>query len=303
MTTQNKISHSIMCGVYACRYLQKNKNFDLVDKVLNSKPSIVKHAKNAGLYSALTSLFSKQIENTESENYYWNIYNYTHCLAILGEYKKANIVLSNISLDDIGNYDCKIGILRLKGEIKLKFSKPDCVLKYVLEEYNKYKNNIVLNATNNQIEMFIVRLLIDEGEYKQAAEMCNRIIDESKDVVDNRQRISKYNIAVASTYLVKIKQLTDQPVSNAELEEIKNSFIELSDTRGYSWILGIEGELLLKSNNLKAIEYIKKSIINRRAMCESSLEYITWISKIKQLTREVSELQILIASEEERLLI
>lgn len=301
LASPKSVSHSIMCGIYACKYLQKSKSFDLVDKVLSSQPSIVKSAKNAGLYSALSALLSEQIKNTDSENYYWNIYNYLHCLSIIGEYKKANNLLSNISLEDIENYDCKIGILRLQGETKLNFQKRNVVLDYILNEYNKYKNNIVLNATNNQIEMFIVRLLIDEDRCTEATEICNRVIKESVSVIDKKQRICKYNIAVAHTYLIKIKQLEGQTVSKEEFAQIKNSFKQLSDIRGFSWVLGIEGEMLLSSNIFMAHKYIKESVVNRRNMCEKSAEYISWIKKIRPLIVDAPELQELITNEEKRL--
>ena len=288
-----------MC--FFTKYFQKAKKFDSVNTILNSTPGLLRNAKKRGFYLELIEILKMQHENAQEFNC-WNIYNLVHCLIITGQYSFAKKILAEIKLEDVIEYDCKIGILRLMCEVMTQYEDTSTVLNYIEKEYNKHSNKDVLNAMNNQIQMLMVRLYIEEKNYEKAQELCDSVINECKHLKpsNNSRRNKEYSIAVASTYLVQKKIYNNEIVTATEFEQIKERFKNLNDKRGYSWILGIEGQSLIKDNHVKAYKSITESINIRKSINECSSEYLKWLKNIRIII-DNDDLLTLIDAEEKRI--
>ncbi len=298
---KQEISNSVMCGLNACKYFQKAKEFDLVNTILNSTPGLLRNAKKRGFYLELIEILKMQHENAQELNC-WNIYNLVHCLIITGQYSFANKILTEIKLEDVIEYDCKIGILRLMCEVMTQYEDTSTVLNYIEKEYNKHSNKDVLNAMNNQIQMLMVRLYMEEKNYEKAQKLCDSVINQCENLKPSNgsRRNKEYSIAVASTYLVQKKIFNNEIVTAIEFEQIKERFKNLNDKRGYSWILGIEGQSLIKDDHVKAYKSITESINNRKSINECSSEYLKWLKNIKLIIDD-DDLLTLINAEEKRI--
>lgn len=296
--------NTIMCGMNACKYLQAAGDYEVVQKLMYiSKYNIYRNALNAGYFENILSIFMVQYRNMEINNY-WFIYNYLHCLTITGKYTVAESVLRDFAIEDIPDYDCKIGILRLRGELMYEHQSAKDVLIYLEENYNRIKDDTCSHACNNQLEMLIVNLLIAAEEYDKVEIICREKIKKSQTRNSGEKlketRNKDYMFAVAATNLIIKQKVVGEDIDYKLIDEILKCFTKLNDERGKAWILGVKGEIDMMCKLKDAETDICKSIEKRSKMHESSKEYRLWLSNIKSKTDNRS-IRKCIAEEERRL--
>lgn len=296
--------NSVMCGINACKYLQAAGEYETVQKLMYiNKYNIYRSALNAGYIEDILSILTVQYQYMKIDNY-WFLYNYLHCLIITGKYTSAERVFQDVTIEDISDYDCKIGILRLRGELMYEYQSAKDVLNYFEENYNRIKDDTRSHSGNNQMEMLIVNLLIAAEEYDKVEMICREKIKKSQTMNCGEKlketRNKDYMFAVAATYLIIKQKVVDEEIDYNLIDEILKRFTKLNDERGKAWILGVKGEIAMMHGLKDAETDIYESIEKRSKMHESSKEYRLWLSNIKLKTDNQS-IRKCIAEEERRL--
>lgn len=292
-----KSSMDVLCGIDACSYLQKAQEYEQAEILLTCKrQNVCLSAMRRGYYEKILSVLENQYQNMKKVNY-WIVYEYFHCLIITGKNARIKEMLNTIIIEEIPEYECQIGILRLKCEAIYEQADGKTVLQILDTEYERIKDQTKTYTVDEQMDMLRVQMLIEEKRYEEAEKICRDFIRRVKQE-QNKKRF-QYNLAVSGTYLLIIQNDINAEIDQELIKTIPKIFESLNDERGMAWIQGIIGEIRLDAGE-KGEDDIIESINKRSRIEEKSKAYRVWLNKIKAKTDNLDVIRR-IEEEEKRL--
>lgn len=287
----------VLCGIDACSYLQKAQKYEMAgDLLVCGKDNVCRSAMNRGYYEKILAVLENQYHNMARMNY-WIVYKYFHCLVITGKYDRMKELMNTIDIEKIPEYECQVGILRLRCETIYEKENAKAVLEILDEVYEKIRNREKTTTVDEQMDMLRVQMLIEEKRYEDAEKICQ--IYRKREGQEQKRVRFKYNLAVSGTYLLIIQNDTNADIDQELIKKVPELFRSLSDERGMAWIQGIIGEIHLDADEHGEDDIIE-SINKRNRIGENSKAYRVWLGKIKAKTDNPDILRK-IAEEERRM--
>ena len=288
----------LLCGIEACKYYQKIGKYEKVNDLLNKK-KLYRKAVKAAYFHSILDVLQVQYEKRDSVyKDYWNIYQYLFCMVRVGRFWEAEKVMGCLDSSMIEPEECRTAMFRLDCEIKYESMSAAEVLRYI-EDKSSIWNSSGYNTVDRQLNIFKAELLIVEGQYDAAEEICSKDFVEPDQITARTKKKIKYDTAVAGTVKLIIKNERGDTIDYNFMDKIEKLFRELQDVRGLSWLLGVKGEILTKEGK-NGDEAFRFSIENKSRMRDCSKEYRIWLDRIRDMISD-EELLVFVEQEMKRL--
>lgn len=288
----------LLCGIEACKYYQKIGKYEKVNDLLNKK-KLYRKAVKAAYFHSILDVLQVQYEKRDSVyKDYWNIYQYLFCMVRVGRFWEAEKVMGCLDSSMIEPEECRTAMFRLDCEIKYESMSAAEVLRYI-EDKSSIWNSSGYNTVDRQLNIFKAELLIVEGQYDAAEEICSKDFVEPDQITARTKKKIKYDTAVAGTVKLIIKNERGDAIDYNFMDKIEKLFRELQDVRGLSWLLGVKGEILTKEGK-NGDEAFRFSIENKSRMRDCSKEYRIWLDRIRDMISD-EELLVFVEQEMKRL--
>lgn len=260
----------IMRGINACKFAIKAQDYESARNYLD-EGKVKKRGKKKGLYKLLIPVM-KELYKIFGQNDKWLVYDLVHCLMITGDINFADNILHRLDLDTVTDRDCRVALLRLKGEVYCEYHGPEETYEYLSKEYSACGKPVgVHRVADEQMQAYLFKLQMDCGLYGKVLVECEKYMQEHK---------SNYLNAILLNYVSICKRKMNVEQGMEEMEEAMQLFGKLDDERGIAWTKMEKGMAQFEKNIPEAEDTLAEAITAQKKLDDCSMQYRIHLSEL-----------------------
>ncbi len=258
-------NEDVMRGINACRFAIKAHDYEKArNYLMEGKYALQKRGKRKGMYKFLIPIM-KDLYHIFGDSDVWLVYHLVHCLVITGDISYADRILRRMDMGTIVDWECKVAVLRLKGELYCEYNGPEKAYEYLYNVYNACRNPAkTYHAIDEQMRAYLLELQIECGLYKDVLDDCEKYMKNHK---------SDYLNAILLNYAAICKRKLKVEQRAEDFDEVIELFENLDDKRGIAWTKMEKGIALKEMNAQGAEDTLIEAIEAQKESGECSRQY------------------------------
>lgn len=262
----------IMRGINACKFAIKAQDYERArNYLMEGKYSLKKRGKKKGMYKFLIPIM-KELYKIFGETDKWLVYDFVHCLMITGDINFAGNILHRLDLDTVMDRDCRVALLRLKGELYCEYHGPKETYEYLSKEYSECGKPMGKhNIADEQMQAYLFNLQMHCGLYGKVLVECEEYMKMHK---------SNYLNAILLNYLSICKRKINVEQGTQRIDEAMQLFEKLDDERGIAWTKMEKGIAQFEKNSPEAEDTLSEAIMAQKKLEECSMQYRIQLSEL-----------------------
>lgn len=269
---ENLSDEDVMRGINACVFAIKAQEYEKArNYLMEGKYALQKRGMKKGLYKFLIPNM-KELYHIFGEADGWLVYQLAHCLMITGDINYADRILYKMKLKAVKERECKVALLRLKGELYCEYYGPEKAYEYLYNAYSDYGRLADADQiTDEQIKTYLIELQMQCGCYKDALDDCEKYMKDYK---------SDYLNAILLNYAIICKRKLNSEQGTEGFDKAIELFEKLDDKRGIAWTKMGKGIVQHEMNIQEAEDTLIEAIEAQRELGECSRQYRLYLAEL-----------------------